>query len=143
LETLSTFSFENYLGIDLSRTAIKNAESLRIGNARFEEGNFEEWVAPGRFDIIIFNESLVYSKRPVDILLRYGRWLDKNGSIIISMFHYSYYKAIWKSLDKYTTVIDSTTARNAKGKVWDIRILKPKSISPRFTWADEDHGHTA
>lgn len=128
VDLLSAFGFKSYLGMDLSSTAIKRAESLSIMNARFEIADYQEWEASDRFDIIIFNESLVYAKRPVDIVLRYGGWLKENGSIIISMYRYGYHGAIWRSLNKCFAVTNSTTVKNQQGQVWDIKVLRPKAL---------------
>lgn len=127
LELLSPFGFESYLGVDLSSEAIKRAEPLVTGNAKFEVADFEKWEAPRSFDIIVFNESLMYAKRPVDVLLRYSRSLNENGLMIVSIFRTGLRRAIWRSLDKYFAVIHSTMVKNPKGQVSDIRILQLKA----------------
>jgi SAM-dependent methyltransferase len=128
LELLTPFGFESYLGIDLSSEAIKRAESLVAGNAKFEVADFEKWEAPRSFDIIVFNESLMYAKRPVDVLLRYSRSLNENGLMIVSIFRTGLRRAIWRSLNKYFAVTNSTTVKNQQGQVWDIKVLWPKAL---------------
>jgi len=127
LEFLSPFGFESYLGIDWSSEAIKRAEALATENAKFEIADLEKWEAPRSFDIIVFNESLIYAKRPVDVLLRYSRSLNENGLMSVSIFRTGLRRAIWRSLDKYFAVIHSTMVKNPKGQISDIRILQLKA----------------
>jgi len=124
LEVLSPFGFESYLGIDWSSEAIKRAEPLVTAKAKFEVADFEKWEAPRSFDLIVFNESLYYAKRPVDVLLRYSRLLNENGLMIVSIFRTGLRRAIWKSLDKYFAVIHSTMVKNPRGQISDVRILQ-------------------
>jgi SAM-dependent methyltransferase len=128
LELLTPFGFESYLGIDLSSEAIKRAEPLVAGNAKFEVADFEKWEVPRSFDIIVFNESLMYAKRPVDVLLRYSRSLNENGLMIVSIFRTGLRRAIWRSLNKYFAITNSTTVKNQQGQVWDIKVLRSKAL---------------
>jgi 2-polyprenyl-3-methyl-5-hydroxy-6-metoxy-1,4-benzoquinol methylase len=128
LKLLHPFGFASYLGIDLSAEALKQAEALGIKDTRFEEADFTVWEASSRFNLIVFNEALVHAKWPAEVLLRYGRWLEKDGSIIMSMFRYGNHRTLWKNIGKYFATTHATTVKNAKGMTWDIRVLQPKVI---------------
>jgi 2-polyprenyl-3-methyl-5-hydroxy-6-metoxy-1,4-benzoquinol methylase len=127
LELLAAFGFQHYHGIDLSAEAIKKAELLAIKNATFEVADFETWQSKTRFDIIVFNESLYYALRPVDVLLHYGRWLEENGSMIVSMYQYANHEIIWSKLEEHFDTVHSSRVDNNQGQTWEVRALRPKA----------------
>jgi trans-aconitate methyltransferase len=125
LELLDPSRFESYVGIDVSSTAIQQAESLGIQTAWFEVADFEEWSTPRRFHTIVFNESLYYARRPAGTLWRYGGFLDEGGSMIVSMVRHGHHGAIWRSLEERFQVLQSTAVENGEGQAWDIKVLRP------------------
>src|SRR5207249_1056043 len=84
-----------YLGIDLSSEAVEKAKSRGIKNARFKVADFEQWTPEENFDVVIFNESLSYARRPVDVLVRYAGLLDEDGFLIVSLCRYGNHGIIW------------------------------------------------
>ncbi|PYT05794.1 MAG: hypothetical protein DMF49_13060 [Acidobacteria bacterium] len=132
LRLLTRFGFKRYHGIDLSAEAISTASSLRIENAILEVADFEQWrPPPNQFDVIIFNESLYYTRRPASVLLEYSNALDEKGVMIVSMFRARHIPYIWWRLDRHFAVMNSTRLKNDKGEVWDIRVLRRKQPNRR------------
>ena len=132
LRLLTRFGFKRYHGIDLSAEAISTASSLRIENAILEVADFEQWrPPPNQFDVIIFNESLYYTRRPASVLLEYSNALDEKGVMIVSMFRARHIPYIWRRLDRHFAVMNSTRLKNDKGEVWDIRVLRRKQPNRR------------
>jgi 2-polyprenyl-6-hydroxyphenyl methylase/3-demethylubiquinone-9 3-methyltransferase len=87
----------DYLGIDLSEFAIKQAQERfsEDKTARFIASDFEEFSSPEKFDIIIFNEVLYYfalDKVLPAIKKAFSLLKDAEGIIVISMStHYMAY----------------------------------------------------
>ncbi|HEX7116801.1 MAG TPA: class I SAM-dependent methyltransferase [Steroidobacter sp.] len=80
-------SYQSYLGIDLSETAIERARArVPSSRARFLQANAETRVPSGRFDVIVFNESLYYFERPLAVFDRYASRLADGGAIALSMY---------------------------------------------------------
>jgi SAM-dependent methyltransferase len=125
LELLTPSRFDSFTGIDLSSEAIKQAHGLGIGKARFAVADFEEWEAPGRFDTIVFNESLYYARRPVDTLARYGCALADNGLLLVSMVRYGNHGVIWRQIERRFTAVHATAVETDRGQAWDIKVLRP------------------
>ncbi len=126
LEFLGAFGFRSYRGIDLSSEAIKKSEPTSE-NVRFEVADFEKWKSPERFDVVVFNESLYYARRPVEVLLRYQHYLNERGSMIVSIFRTGHRRAIWRVLNKHFAIVNSTMVKNHQGQVWDIQVIRPKA----------------
>lgn len=75
-----------YRGVDISRTAIKEARALGAPNAAFDVGDIQTFApSAGRFDVIVFCEILQYFDDPQGIVERYARWLAPGGAIVISL----------------------------------------------------------
>ncbi|MDQ5822901.1 MAG: class I SAM-dependent methyltransferase [Chloroflexota bacterium] len=132
-ELLKNFRFKSYLGIDVSRVAIGRTRSLARKKARFEVANFEEWQPSKRFNMIIFNESLYYAARPLEVLVRYSRWLTRGGSIIVSMWRCSQNMAIWQDIHREFKVANAHTVENRRGQIWDIELLRPRNALQRLS----------
>ncbi len=126
LQLLAPFGLSSYLGIDLSAQAIGRAESLGIANARFEVADFEAWEIPRRFGAIVFNESLYYAKRPVDVLSRYSGALEDGGVFVVSLWRHGNHGIIWNRVGERFDVVHSCTVVNDKRQTWDIRVLRPQ-----------------
>ena len=130
LKFLGTVPFKSYLGVDISPEAIKQARVRAHPNARFEVGNIEEWDARGeRFDVIVFNESLYYALRPVQTLQRYVDAQTEGGVLIVSIYRHKNRELLWRKLDKHFVTLDSTTVKNGKGMVWDVKVLQARALT--------------
>lgn len=117
-------NYSFYEGIDLSEVAIsrikKREKSLFIG-ADMEK--YEPANSP--FAIIVFNEVLYYSKKPVDLLKRYCQYLAKDGVFLIGMYDTEKSTNIWLGASKVFSELDSLKVHQ-DSKVWYYKILKLK-----------------
>lgn len=130
LKLFDTTRLKSYVGIDLSVEAIRQAESLAIEKATFEVANLEEWNPTERFDSIIFNDSLCYAQEhPANVLSRYTHALNKDGVVIVSLYRYGNHRMLWKNIEKHFVTINSTTVKNRKRQVWDIRVLRQRQAA--------------
>ena len=89
---LNETSYISYLGVDISEEALAKAarqtkESGRAGKNRFATGDFLTYEPAGKFDVILFRESMYHVPigmiRPV--LNRYARHLSGRGVFIVRM----------------------------------------------------------
>ena len=78
-----------YTGFDLSPTAIHRARE-QYGALTFLPCSFDDFTPPGRetYDVIVFDESLMSLKRPIEILNRFYAFLRPSGHTIISQFQH-------------------------------------------------------
>jgi len=125
LQILEPLGFDTYFGIDLSDEAIAEASLNRFENVSFEAANFEEYVPAGAFDAVIFNESLCYASRPLDVLRRYQEALADDGILVVSLCDYGNHGLMWQQIESAFKAIDSTTVVNAKEQAWTIKVLVP------------------
>ena len=114
--------FASYLGIDISEEAIAQANALNLNKASFAVGDLEEWDTPLRFDLIVFNESLYYTRDPRETLLRFNNFLKPAGAFIVSMCEYGHNAATWARLDEAVRWLHGIDVRNCNEQRWEIRV---------------------
>ena len=128
LRRLPPSGFRSYLGVDFSPEAIARASQWQAEGAQFVQGDFETWVPPQSVDVIVFNESLYYSRRPGELVARYARHLRANGKIIVSMFKASGNRFIWKNLDSALLRIDGVQIARDDGRRWQVALFAPRPV---------------
>jgi len=116
---------EDYLGVDLSKEGLARARSLNLPHGKFLEADYERWTPEGVWDVIAFNESLGYAPDPAATATRFARHLHPQGRLIISHYRWGNHAAFWKRLSKQFQCTLEQTATNAKGQIWDLRVLQP------------------
>lgn len=116
-----------YLGVDVSEEGLRRARALNLAHGRFEIGNFETWRPAESFDVITFNECLGYAKVPADTAVAMARHLSPGGHLIVSHYRWGNHEAVWQSLTRHFDIVGERTATNAKGQVWDLKSLRPRS----------------
>ncbi len=124
LTELEGFPLREYVGIDLSTEGVSKARACVRARVAFEVADFTEWRPPSRFDIVVFNESLYYASRPIQVLSRYFDALEEDGLVIVSMFRHRNTKIIWKNIARHFLTIGAVEVKNGKGELTDIRVLK-------------------
>ncbi len=78
----------NYLGIDLSKEALKKAtEKLPALKMNFKNIRFEEFTSNKIYDVIVCNEVIYYMDLKI-LLQKCIKLLDKNGHFIVSVFDF-------------------------------------------------------
>lgn len=76
----------HYVGVDISKEAIKLAKSKRKSPQKFVHAAAHQFVPQHKFDVIVFSEVLYYVEHE-KVLNQYAKFLNPNGIIIISIFH--------------------------------------------------------
>jgi 2-polyprenyl-3-methyl-5-hydroxy-6-metoxy-1,4-benzoquinol methylase len=130
-QLLHGYLFKSYLGIDFSAESIQQAQPLVSAVARFERVDFQQFVPPDRYDVIIFNESIYYAPRPEELLRRYMSALAKDGVMIVSMCQNRWQGSIWTVLESAAEIVHSTAVTNEKGLTWHVRVLRPYRSTER------------
>jgi len=123
-ELLSGYSVKNYLGLDVSAEAVRQATARKIRNSTFQVADVEEWIPEEKFDFILSTGSVCYFKDPAAFLRRYSTALNERGAFIISLWRYGHNSAIWRNIEEHFEVIDSTMVTNHKGQMWDVKVLR-------------------
>lgn len=123
-EMFGAYPLENYLGLDLSREAVAQANGRNLQNAEFQAADFEEWRPEGKFDFIISTGAIHYAKHPAALLKKYSESLNRSGKFVISLWRHPNNKAIWRKIEKQFEIIDSTVVANRKGVVWDVKVFR-------------------
>ncbi|WP_173035163.1 class I SAM-dependent methyltransferase [Phytohabitans flavus] len=81
-------SYRHYHGVDISRTAIRRARSLRRADASFEVADVLSYQPAGQYDVILLREILYYF--PLDdamaLLHRLAPALTPHGAIIVGVY---------------------------------------------------------
>ena len=124
---LGKATIEAYLGVDVSAEGLRRAQSLALPPPcdRFEQHDFEKWQpAAGVFNVITFNECLGYAPDPLRTAVRFARLLPPDGTLIVSHFRATNHAEFWKRLSQDFDFTSERTATNAKGQVWDLRVLR-------------------
>ena len=125
LQRLLFPSYSSYLGIDLSEVAIAHARAGAAGaaNSSFVQADGREYVPPGDFDLVIFNECLYYFPQPIEVVRRYQRHLREPGAMIVSNVisrrshrARAQLAAAYRQLDRVTLTSDA-------GVSWELRVL--------------------
>jgi len=114
-----------YSGLDISKQAIEIGKK-EFPEANFYQADFDREKLNGKFDIVVFNETLYYFKRPlktIENVIKYN--LNANGHIIISMCDYIGHDVIWQKLEKRYTPLKKDVVENQMGQKWKIAIFKP------------------
>lgn len=118
---------KNYLGVDLSKEAVKGARAKRDGI--FMTADLEGFKTKEKFEAIVFNEVL-YHVDEVVVFERYLEFLTEGGYFVISLYKHKYDVPIWKNIKRFYQLIDWVEITGlSKGKkiTWRIEVAKKKT----------------
>lgn len=126
-DLLARDGYRQYVGVDLSRTAIERMASRADSRTRFLVANAETLALQDRFDIVVINEVLYYFRNPMAALGRL-RTMVPDGVFIISMADVGFratlrIQKIWQDLETAMPMLDGVSMRYAKGLRRTIRIF--------------------
>ncbi len=79
-------TIEQYVGVDLSDTAIYKAKKKNQKKAHYYVADIQNFNLDQNFDIIVFNEVLYYLDNPIKSVARFDSNVSKNGFYIFSFF---------------------------------------------------------
>jgi 2-polyprenyl-3-methyl-5-hydroxy-6-metoxy-1,4-benzoquinol methylase len=115
-----------YTGIDLAEAAVRQAASSHPG-ARITRLDYSTDVVPGRYDGVIFNETLYCFDDPVAILDKSIADNMHAGSLLIISMYGDHHEAIWDAIASRCDTVDEQVVENSRGVRWKIRALRPKA----------------
>jgi SAM-dependent methyltransferase len=126
-DMLTRTGYRQYVGVDISPTAIERIASRANNRTRFLVANAETLALPDRFDIVILNEVLYYFRDPMAVLTRL-RAMASGGACIISMADVGFRatlrnQKIWQDSEAAMPVLDGMSLRYAGGLRRAIRIF--------------------
>jgi len=117
-----------YSGIDLSENAIRIAKE-KFSSADFRKVDYDADDVTGRFDVIVFNETIYYFSRPMKTLAKAIKEnLHAGGVIIISMCEDSRHTYIWEKIAVEYKLLAEETVENRKGQKWTIKCISSLPI---------------
>jgi SAM-dependent methyltransferase len=116
-----------YTGIDLAQAAVEQAAARHPG-AHFLQFDYAAAALPGRFEAIIFNETLYCFADPMGIV---DKCLAGNAGpdalLIVSMYG-SHHEDIWTALSgRCATEGEEIVENRQRGVRWTIRALRQRS----------------
>ena len=123
-EMLGADGYAQYLGIDFAEP-VRLASVRANANTRFEVFDMNDFVTAEKFDAIVFDESIYYSRDVLAALRRYSSMLNTGGLLLISMHRTPKTIAVWSSLDAEFEVIDAVVITNAHDVSWTVKALVP------------------
>lgn len=119
-----------YLGLDISAAAV--ARACEVGGGPFICADAEEYTPTDTYDVIVFNESLYYFKKPLETVDLYLTRLAQRGIIIVSTFPKSRRgRSILRALKRKYVLLDETRISHAS-ESWICSVLAPSTeVGPR------------
>lgn len=123
---LSPPAMARYVGVDISGVAVAEAQQACAGlGAEFVVADLRSWVPPTTAAVVVFNESLYYMVRPVQVVHRYAARLHPGGAIVVSMHHErwlhtpierAHINGIWKGLARSLRTLDVHVVLDGDGQ---------------------------
>jgi len=119
--------FKEYVGVDISEEAIKTAKKNAENNCSFFCEDAWDFIPKQKFDIIIFNECLIYIDKPKDLFNYYASYLENDGIFISSVFEENRSHKIWKEIESSCQILTETIVNIniLKGLETKIKVLAP------------------
>lgn len=113
------------MGVDISAVAVERLKDREDERTTFIQGDAERTVPEGKFDVIVFNESLYYFEDPQGVMTRYADALAPDGIFIVSMFLGSRRaRSVLRDVRRQHQVLDqSTTTQGSRS--WECDVLRP------------------
>lgn len=122
LNYLSKDIYSEYLGIDLSQTAIDKATIKQDSKTRFQICDISTFTSKSNFDVIILNEVLYYLSNPVKVMSQLNDSMNASSIFIVSMV-FPAGEYIWPKLESKFSLISSDIITNVRGSTWKIGVF--------------------
>jgi 2-polyprenyl-6-hydroxyphenyl methylase/3-demethylubiquinone-9 3-methyltransferase len=106
----------DYVGVDLSPTAVETAERRHLARARFVVGDAAT-LDLGRFDVVVLNEMLYYIQDVDQFLRRLCDLLEPSGLLLVSMWRHPGDQTLWRTVDERFPLVDRVEARNRGNEI--------------------------
>ena len=108
---LDGVAWSEYVGVDLSETAIETARTGPTDRSRFVVGDVMT-LDLGRFDIIVANEVLYYAPEPRAFLDQLRASLAPGGLLLLSVWRHAGDRKLWKVVEEAIPILDRVEVRN-------------------------------
>jgi len=106
---LKLLPYGSYLGLDISREAIAQAQNLADHRTRFVVAEADAFQWDGTFDVIVFSQILYYLPDPAATIVRYRGMLAPEGRIIFSVYDSPRTREAWRVVKRACKVEDEMT----------------------------------
>jgi SAM-dependent methyltransferase len=114
-------TYNDYTGVDISKEAIRKAIERSARNYRNRKNRYIvtdiwKYVAEKRFDLILFRESIHYTREgKIKILLdKYSSSLKENGVFIVRMCDSDKYEYIVRIIEENFNIVEKNLVRDSK-----------------------------
>ncbi len=125
-QRLMAGDYRSWLGVDISAVAIGRAQAFAGPRVRYVVADMDTLDSDGRFDAIVFTESIYYSADCRRLLRRYAGYLNPTGVFIVSIFRTRRSAAVWADIRAEAATRDAIGTTNELG-TWDCEVLAPKA----------------
>jgi 2-polyprenyl-3-methyl-5-hydroxy-6-metoxy-1,4-benzoquinol methylase len=125
LQAHAGMALARYTGIDLAEEAVRRA-SLQFPEARFLQFDYNAGSLPGRYDGVIFNETLYCFDDPLAIIDKCIAENTHPGSLLFISMYGDHHEAIWDAVStRCHTLAEEVVQNTARNVRWKIRVLRP------------------
>lgn len=119
--------YGQYVGIDFSEEALRLADKYANANTNFKLGDIESFQPNKHFDVILFNECLIYFDHPLKLLQRYIPYLNENGVFIVSNHAREASAHIWQQIAVSGLLQAQHEVTLSSGnESWDVKVYIPR-----------------
>lgn len=115
-ERLDAAAISAYVGLDLSETAIAQAQACGHPRSRFLVGDVSA-LDLDTFDVVVLNEVLYYAPDPEVFLGHIRGVLGPQGFLLVSMWRHPGDRTVWRKLAETFHVVDRVQVRNRGNSV--------------------------
>jgi 2-polyprenyl-6-hydroxyphenyl methylase/3-demethylubiquinone-9 3-methyltransferase len=116
-QRLQSQNYSRFVGTDISDLAIqKAAADAGDDKSTYLVADMDTYKPEGRFDLIIFNEVIYYSKHPLKTLQRLATYLKPDGLLIVTINDHKHSAELWEVIKDGFPLLDEATTINSKGK---------------------------
>lgn len=125
---LSPTDYASWVGVDISEIAIQRAQAFASDNVRYLVADMETLDPGGKFDAIVFTESIYFAADSAKLLQRYSKFLNPQGVFIVSICRTKRSEKVWADIHSVTTTLDATVTHDAavadsEFNRWDCEVL--------------------
>ncbi|MFD1141328.1 class I SAM-dependent methyltransferase [Larkinella insperata] len=124
-QRLQIQNYGRFVGIDISDSAIQTAQAQGDEKCTYEVDDMDKYQPEGTFDLIIFNESIYYSRHPLETLQRYATHLKANGLLVVTINDHKHSDELWQTIRDGFDLLDEATTVTSKSTCV-CKILLPK-----------------
>lgn len=116
-----------YTGIDLAQAALEQA-AARFPQAHFAQCDYAAAALPGRFDALVFNETLYCFADPLGIVEKCITENAAPGALLIVSMYGEHHEDIWAALAARCALVDEEIVDNPqRGVRWKVRALQARA----------------